>query len=103
MTLGEPALVSSRWPRLAAELTIALRGAGEDGLVSQVDSIRVVRECGCGDDFCQSFYTQPPPAGPYGPGHRCVALSPHRPWMLVLDVVDDLIMFVEVIDRPPLD
>jgi hypothetical protein len=54
-------------------------------------------------DFCQSFYTQPPPAGAYGPGHRCVALSPHRPGMLVLDVVDDLIMFVEVIDRPPLD
>jgi len=24
--------------------------------------------CGCGDDFCQSFYTQPRPEGPYGPG-----------------------------------
>jgi hypothetical protein len=79
------------------------REAGEDGLVSQVDSLRVLRECGCGDDFCQSFYTQPPPVGAYGPGHRNVCLSPHRPGMLVLDVVDDLIMFVEVIDRPPLD
>jgi len=99
----EPPLVTSRWPRFAVELAVALREAGEDGLVDQVDSLRVLRECGCGDDFCQSFYTQPPPAGAYGPGHRNVGLIPHRPYMLILDVVDDLIMYVEVIDRPPLD
>jgi hypothetical protein len=58
---------------------------------------------GCGDDFCQSFGTQPPPAEAYGLGHRNVVLSPSWAGMLVLDVVDDLIMFVEVIDRPPLD
>ncbi|BCJ64868.1 hypothetical protein GCM10009779_61260 [Polymorphospora rubra] len=92
-----------RWPRLAAELATALREEGESDLVNQVDSLRVLRECGCGDDFCQSFYTQPPPAGAYGPGHRNIGLSPHRAGMLVLDVVDNVIMFVEVIDRPPLD
>jgi hypothetical protein len=102
MTSDEPALVGSRWPRLAAELAVALREAGEDTLVGQVGSLRVVRECGCDDDFCQSFYTQPPPAGAYGPGHRNVCLSPHRPGLLVLDVVDDQIMYVEVIHRPPL-
>jgi hypothetical protein len=49
------------------------------------------------------YCTQPPPAGAYGPGHRNVGLSPHWPGMLVLDVVDDLIMFVKVTGRPPLD
>ncbi|WP_212823821.1 hypothetical protein [Polymorphospora rubra] len=103
MTIEKPPLVVDRWPRLAAELATALREEGESDLVNQVDSLRVLRECGCGDDFCQSFYTQPPPAGAYGPGHRNIGLSPHRAGMLVLDVVDNVIMFVEVIDRPPLD
>jgi len=78
MTSDEPPLLGSRWPRLAAELTT-------------------------GDDFCRSFYTQPPPAGAYGPRHRNVALSPMGPGVLILDVVDDVIMFVEIIDRPSLD
>ena len=75
----------------------------ETYLADQVDTLRVLRECGCGDDFCQSFYTQPPPVGANGLGHRNVCLSPSRSGMLVLDVVDDVIMFVEVIDRPLLD
>jgi hypothetical protein len=103
MTLEDSTLVNSRWPRLAAELMVALQETGEGGLAEQVDSLRMLRDCGCGDACCQSFYTQPPPAGAYGPGHRNVGLSPYWPGMLVLDVVDDLIMFVEVIDRPPLD
>ena len=103
MTLEEPQLVSSRWPRLATKLATALREADEADLVNQVDNLRVLRECGCGDDFCQSFYTQPPPVGAYGSGHRNVGLSTSQPGMLILDVVDDVIMFVEVIDRPPLD
>jgi hypothetical protein len=32
-----------------------------------------------------------------------LGLSPDRPGMLVLDAVDNLVMYVEVIDRPPLD
>jgi hypothetical protein len=81
----------------------ALREADNTALADQIDTLRVLRECGCGDDFCQSFYTQPPPLGSYGPGHRNVELSPSWPGLLVLDVVDEVIMFVEVIDRPPLD
>jgi hypothetical protein len=63
----------------------------------------VLRECGCGDDFCQSFYTRPSPVGAYGSGHRNVGLTPSQSGMLILDVVDDVIMFVEVLDRRPLD
>jgi hypothetical protein len=93
------ALVRDKWPGLAAELTEALRG---DALASQIDRLRIVEECGCGDDFCQSFHTQPPPAGAYGLGHRNVTLDIDDPWMIVLDVVDDVIMFVEVLHHPPL-
>ena len=68
----------------------------------QAAGLVVLQQCDCGDDFCQSFYTQPPAEGAYGPGHRNVGLSPDRPGMLILDVVDSLIMYVEVVDRPPL-
>lgn len=55
-----------------------------------------------GDGFCQSFKTEPHPDGqPYGRGHRCVPLLPSK-GMLVLDVVDGRIMYVEVLDRAPL-
>jgi hypothetical protein len=80
----------------------ALREADEDDLAEQVTDLRILQQCDCRDAFCQSFYTQPPPDGAYSPGHRNVGLSPDRPGMLVLDVVDNLIMYVEVIDRPPL-
>ncbi|WP_203843439.1 hypothetical protein [Winogradskya humida] len=95
-------LVSSRWPLLAAELKTALLDEGENALAAQIDDLRALKECGCGDGFCQGFYTQPPPRGAYGPGHRNVGLNPAGPGMLILDVVDNLIMYVEVIDRPPL-
>lgn len=55
--------------------------------------------CGCGDSFCQSFYTAPKPNGAYGPGHSNVPLIPPWPGMLVLDIVDGQIKYVEVLDR----
>ncbi|WP_433832575.1 hypothetical protein ACQP2E_16485 [Actinoplanes sp. CA-015351] len=91
-------LVADSWPRLAAELTVALRTAGEHRLADQIAGLRVFQECGCGDDFCQSFDTQPPPDGAYGPGHRNVTVNSDQPVMIVLDVVDEVIVFVEVID-----
>jgi len=38
-----------------------------------------------------------------GPGHSNVNLDPPWTGMLVLDDVDGRIMYVEVLDRPPLD
>lgn len=95
-------LVRDKWPDLAAELVSALREEGEDDLARQVATIRVVEQCGCGDDVCRSFYTAPKPDGAYGPGHRNVGLSPSKPGYLILDVVDDVVMYVEVLHRPPL-
>jgi hypothetical protein len=96
-------LVRDRWPVLAAQIDAALRSAGEPVLARLWHDARVVQRCRCGDDFCQSFYTEAPPGGAYGPGHRNVVL--HAPWPgeLILDVVGEQIMYVEVLHRPTLD
>ncbi|MER7706790.1 hypothetical protein ABTX81_28320 [Kitasatospora sp. NPDC097605] len=90
------------FPDLAAEVADLLEEEGEHDLAAHARDLRLVGECDCGDDFCQSLRTAPHPKGqPFGEGHRCVTLEPPT-GMLVLDVVDDRIMYVEVIDRPPL-
>ncbi|GAA1593701.1 hypothetical protein GCM10009789_54700 [Kribbella sancticallisti] len=98
-----------QWPTLAGQLRAALIRAGEAELATQVDDLRALKMCACGDDFCQSFYTQPPPDGSYPPDkHRNwypEADDPGPGWdgYLILDVVDGRIAFVEILDRPPLD
>ncbi len=96
-----------QWPVLARQLRAALAGEDEDDLADQVDGLRVVEMCGCGDDFCQSFHTEPPPDGafPYAEGRaRGVWLEdPGWDGYLILDVVDERITYVEVLYRPQLD
>ena len=92
-----------RWPKLALQIRSALIADGEVALAAQVDGLEIVQMCKCGDSFCQSFYTAPKPEGPWGPGHRNVAPEPAWSGMLIFDVVDERITYVEVIDRPPLD
>lgn len=87
---------------VAAEVADCLRDAGEPGLAGSVPRLRFYGRCTCGDCFCQGFYTAPRPAGAYGPGHRNVCLSPTA-GMLILDVVDNRIMFVEVLYRPDVE
>jgi hypothetical protein len=88
-----------RWAVLAAQLVEALQAEGRNELARQVGELEVHELCGCGDSFCQSFYTAPRPEGAYGPGHRCLPLD--APWsgMLVLDLVAGQIVYVEVLDR----
>ncbi|MCZ7423759.1 hypothetical protein O7605_30050 [Verrucosispora sp. WMMA2121] len=95
-------LLSTMWPVFTAELGAALGAEGEEPLAEQVGRLRVVQTCGCGDGFCQSFYTAPPPAGAYGDGHRNVCLDAPWPGHLILDVVHDEIRYVEVLYRLPL-
>lgn len=95
-------LVRDVFPDLIAELTALLEDEGERGLAVCAWDLRLVDECGCGDDFCQSIRTADHPQGqPYGPGHRCLPLSPSE-GMLVLDVVDGRIVYIEILDRPPM-
>ncbi|MFC9895176.1 hypothetical protein ACFVMC_15950 [Nocardia sp. NPDC127579] len=101
MTKDAP-LVAEVYPNLADELVELLQAAGEHRLATSIGELPLVGECTCRDDFCQSLRTAPHPEGePYGPGHRCVPLR-STDGMLALDVVDDRIMYVEVLHRAPL-
>ncbi|GAA2760029.1 hypothetical protein [Actinopolymorpha rutila] len=100
---SERARVVERWPMLGRQLREALVNDAEHELAAQVDALQVYEMCPCQDDFCQSFYTAPPPNGAFGAGHRNVALKPAWSGLLILDVVDEMIMFVEVLYRSPLD
>ncbi|KDN88024.1 hypothetical protein [Kitasatospora cheerisanensis] len=99
---SEYPLVRDVFPDLVAELTELLEHQDEPELAATVAELRLVADCGCGDAFCQSFRTVPhPPGRPYGPGHRSLPLFAEE-GMVVLDVVDGRIMYVELVDRPPL-
>ncbi|MFE5888880.1 hypothetical protein ACFQ6E_08075 [Streptomyces sp. NPDC056462] len=98
----EPPLVREVFPELVDELVRLLEEEGESELAICVRDVRMVGECGCGDDFCQSIRTSDHPGGqPYGPGHRCVPLLPSS-GDLILDVVNGRIMYIEILGRPPL-
>ncbi|MET9692119.1 hypothetical protein ABZY81_27160 [Streptomyces sp. NPDC006514] len=95
-------LVRDVFPDLTAQLVRLLEDEGEPWLALCAYDLRLLAECGCGDDFCQSFLThRHPPGTPYGPGHRMVALDPGNGF-LNLDVVEGRIVYVELVDRPPL-
>jgi hypothetical protein len=85
-------------PSLARELEQLLSNHGEAELAAQVPKLTIADRCRCGDDFCSSFYTQPKPKGPYGPGHRCLDLDAPE-GMLLIDVVEGKIAHVEVLNR----
>jgi hypothetical protein len=85
-------------PDFGAELERGLRDDGEDTLVSQVPSLRIDKVCGCGDDFCASFSTGPKPNGTWGEGHRNVTPRVDA-GMVILDVVNGVIRYVEVLWR----
>ncbi|MFD3806342.1 hypothetical protein ACFWSF_01535 [Streptomyces sp. NPDC058611] len=93
-------LVRDVFPGLAADLVRLLGEEGEHALAICAHDLRMVRDCGCGDDSCQSFSTAPhEPGVPFGPGHRTVCLFPGSGY-LNLDVVHGRIMYAEVLDRP---
>ena len=95
-------LLKTILPELCAELDRDLRAQGEHSLANGVDYLRVYGLCECSADSCGSFYTAERPNGKYGEGHRCVMLNPAT-GMTILDVVDDVIKFVELIDRPTIN
>jgi hypothetical protein len=98
--MEEYPLVRNVYPELVAELARLLEAEGERSLAAAVPELRLVAECGCKDDFCQSIRTaEHPPGTPYGSGHRNVMLAPEV-GDLVLDVVHERIVYVEVLDRP---
>ena len=92
-------MVSEALPELSVELQRLLYAAGETSLAESVRELRVVDRCRCGDDFCATFYTAPPPNGSYGQTLRSLELEPEQ-GMIILDVVEERIVCVEVLYRP---
>lgn len=93
-------LLSDVAPEFARELESALRDSGDDDLADQVSALRVIDTSGCGDYFCASFYTDRLPEDAWGAGHEHENVVPDvRRGMVILDVVDRVIRFVEALYR----
>jgi len=91
-------LLKNILPEFARELRDLLAKAERADLADRVEGLAIIGRCHCDDDFCSSFYTAPKPDGAYGLGHSNLTLSP-KEGMIILDLVDDEIQYVEVIDR----
>jgi len=85
-------------PEFSRELRELIVKAQRPELAQKIEALLFVDRCRCDDEFCSSFYTAPKPNGAYGAGHSNLVLSP-KEGMIVLDLVDDEIRYVEVIDR----
>ena len=96
--LALPVPLVSVLPDFAAELAAALRFDDGAKLADQLSELSITAVCGCGDDFCASFYTGPRPDGPWGAQHRNVTPETAT-GMVILDVVDGRIRYIEVLDR----
>jgi hypothetical protein len=97
---GGSSLLVHVLPEFAAELERLLAAAERPDLAAQVQTLRVTHGDRCGDDFCQSFYTDAPRAaiGRAREQYESVALDPDD-GMVILDVVGGRIRFVEVLYR----
>ena len=82
-------------PELAAEMERELRASGDVELADQVAGLRMIKSCGCGDDFCASFYTVPIPKGPSAKKRFGIPLPNH----LIIHVLEGEIVEVEVLFR----
>ncbi len=94
----EAPLMADIVPELAAEMERGLRATGDHELADQVAGLRMVKSCGCGDDFCASFYTVPIPKGPSAKKRFGVPLPNH----LIIHVLQGEIIEVEVLFRDEL-
>ncbi len=91
-------LLIEMMPELATEVRELAERSGDPGLAEQVATLRIFDRCRCGDSFCATIYTQPKPAGSWGPHHKCLPLDANA-GMIVLDLVAGRIACVEVLHR----
>lgn len=94
-------LLRAVFPELSAELAAGLRADGSPELAEQARELAIWDRCGCEDSFCTSFYVGPRPVGTWSDEgeHHSQGLDVER-GMVVLDIVDGRIRYIEVIDRP---
>lgn len=86
-------------PELAQEIERELQASDYAELADQVTGLRMLKSCGCGDDFCASFRTAPPQDGPTRRQRFGVPLDNHH---LIIHVLEGAIVEVEVLFRDDL-
>lgn len=91
-------LLAEALSQVAKELSAGLQQMGETSLLEQVPTLRVVDRCRCGDDFCATLYTAPPPKAAWGPGHENIVVDVAE-GDFILDVVDRKIVCIEILYR----
>lgn len=84
-------------PHVLAELEAGLREEGEIPLIETLPRLRVTEPCGCGDDFCSSFYTGPRPRHSWAEEGSARTIGIGGGTVFAIDVVDDEIRYVEII------
>jgi hypothetical protein len=96
---SERPLIGELLAEFSSQLAAALWEADEADLAATLGDTTIWGRCGCGDDFCSSFYTGPTPAGTWQQeGFEYRNVSPSMPTGIVnLDVVDGVIRYVEVL------
>jgi hypothetical protein len=99
--LSEPQPLRSVFPELIEPLKLALRECDEIegetlGLDATVDELEVFGFCGCGDEFCGSFYTVQPPEDDGGWLADAKILGPLPGTITAIDVLDGRIAQVEI-------
>lgn len=102
MTHGRRPVLADLSPQFAGEMSAALLADEKEAdLAVQVPALEVWGRCSCDDEFCASFYAGPRPRGAWSDDgqHENIVLSVST-GMVVLDVVDRVIRYVEVLDRP---
>jgi len=93
--LRAPVRLAEAFPDLVQPMKEALDEGGERNLAASVDELQVYALCGCGDDFCGSFYTR----DPANRQTRTIGLSRPPLAPFAVGVTDGgAIAFVEVID-----
>lgn len=95
---NEAPLIVEIVPDLAEEIERGLRASGDAELADQVSGLRMMKSCGCGDDFCASFSTAPIAEGPSRRKRFGVPLPNH----LIIHVLEGEIIEVEVLFRDDL-
>jgi hypothetical protein len=87
-------------PTFASELAEALTHDGHQLLADQVASLELWDRCGCEVKSCCSFYAGPKPSEPWSNlGVHFNFVPSIQKGMIVLDIVDQVIRYVEIIDR----
>ena len=95
----EAPLLVEAVPELAEEIERELRAAGYEELAAQTAGLRMMKSCGCGDDFCATLYTSPLAGRPSGKKRFGIPLPDHH---LIVHVLEGEIIEVEVLYRDDL-